>query len=380
MMVLPKAGHQESTVSTTEQVAPTSSRRRRGRVRWLIIAAAAVAVAAGIAVPLTLRSGPSNTLAATLIYRGSMSVGAVAFSPNGKVLATSGEFENIYLWDVATGRRIATLMLPADPAWNTPGAWSLAFSPGGNLLAAGNYDISKSSVWLFDVNTGRLVATLTAPIAADYNSVAFSPDGQMLAAVDQTNRVYLWDVNTGGLAATLSTPFAAGFTSVAFSPDGQTLAAAAQHDSTVYLWDLGTRSLIAALKSPGHNGLSSVTFSPDGKTVAAGDMVNRVYLWDVATHQLAATLTDPEGVAEPFWQIPGNVAIAFSPDGKTLAAAPSDCETGSVSLFDTDTDQLQTTLFQPDNNVGCADVVAFSPRGNVLAVGDGPYAYLYHIG
>ena len=151
---------------------------------------------------------------------------SVAFSPDGKILATWGAMQEVWpnelvwLWDVAGRRRIATFTVPSGSAARDqppPAAVELAFSPGGKILAAWG---DEERVWLWDVAGRQRIATITSP---DTESVVFSPDGSTLAGVGE-GKVWLWDVAGRRHTATITSPDTHSFALVAFSPDGKTLA------------------------------------------------------------------------------------------------------------------------------------------------------------
>ncbi|MGI5328769.1 WD40 repeat domain-containing serine/threonine protein kinase [Actinomadura nitritigenes] len=232
-------------------------------------------------------------------------VGALAFSPDGKTLASSSADRTVRLWDVTARRNTATFGDKSD-------ASSVAFSPDGKTLATGG---TEATVRLWDAATGRTTATLTSdPSSVDYvQSVAFSPDGRTLASGSSKGTAQLWDMATRRSTATLE--HGSGVSSVAFSPDGRTLATG-DDKGIVRLWDVATRRNTATLTS--HQGkpqnIDSVAFSPDGRTLATGVGGNyrTVRLWDVASRRNTATFGDEDGDV---------VSVAFSPDGRTLASS-----------------------------------------------------------
>jgi serine/threonine protein kinase/DNA-binding beta-propeller fold protein YncE len=236
--------------------------------------------------------------------------GTAAFSPDGTLLATATGLNSnnrVYLWDVAADKLIRTLTNPRPS-----GIDAVGFSPDGKLLAVGNGE--HACVW--ELATSKLALNLNTASVID--GVAFSPDGKLLAAAGGTSKgpVFVWDVATGKRLATLYGPntFAYGVHGVAFSPDGKLLVAGGG-DGSIYLWNVATDSLIATLPSSSRGSqLAWVAISPDGRLVAGADWGNNhAYLWDVVTHKLVGTFTDPGG--SQVW------SVAFNPDGKLLAAA-----------------------------------------------------------
>jgi len=277
------------------------------------------------------------TLAAADDMGGGLSV---AFSPDGHMLASGSGDGTIWLWDVATGRSIATL------EGHTDGVFSVAFSPDGRILASGSFD---STIRLWDVGTGRSTATLEGHTGY-VTSVAFSPDGRMLASGSGDNTIRLWDVATGRSTATLE-GHTHGVFSVAFSPDGRMLASGSE-DSTIRLWDVGTGRSTAILE--GHTGDVFMAFSPDGRMLASGSSDKTIRLWDVATGRSTATLQGHAGYV---------TSVAFSPDGRMLASGSLD---NTIWLWDVATGRSIATL---EGHTDGVFSVAFSPDGRMLASG-----------
>jgi WD40 repeat protein len=282
---------------------------------------------------LTAAAWPATGILTGLTY----GAASVAFSPDGKTLASGSYDDTIRLWDVATGRTIRILT-------GHTGVYTVAFSPDGKTLASGGAD---DSVRLWDVATGRTIRILTSHIG-EADSVAFSPDGKILASGNLDHTVRLWDVATGRTIRIL-TGHTGAVSSVAFSPDGKTLATGTED---ARLWDVATGRLIRVLT--GHTSLiDSVAFSPDGETLATGSTDRTVRLWDVATGLPEGTLTGHTDYVD---------SVAFSPDGKTLASSSYD---GTVRLWNAAVGRPLT------GTTGDVDSAAFSPDGKTLAGSSG---------
>ncbi len=249
----------------------------------------------------------------------SSSVRSVAFSPDGSTLASGFSDTTLGLWDVATRARRHTLQ------GHTSSVLSVAFSPDGRTLASGSHD---KTLGLWDVATGARRHTLKGH-SHSVKSVAFSPDGRTLASGSDDNTLRLWDVATGARRHTLK-GHSSSVRSVAFSPDGTTLASGSS-DNTLGVWDVATGARRHPLK--GHsNSVLSVAFSPDGRTLASGSSDNTLGVWDVATGARRHTL---KGHSSVVW------SVAFSPDGRTLASGSDD---KTLGLWDVATGARRHTL------------------------------------
>ena len=268
-------------------------------------------------------------------------VNSVAFSPDGKILASGSGDETIRLWDATTGEHIETLSGHRGPVR------SVAFSPDGKILASGSYD---DAIRLWDATTGEHIETLNGH--RDWvNSVAFSPDGKILASGSGDETIRLWDATTGEHIETLS-GHRGSVWSVAFSPDGQILASG-NINEIIRLWNATTGEHIETLS--GHRGpVRSVAFSPDGKILASGSYDDAIRLWDATTGEHIETLNGHRDWVN---------SVAFSPDGKILASGSGDA---TIRLWNATTGEHIETL---SGHRGSVVSVAFSPDGKILASG-----------
>jgi WD40 repeat protein len=284
---------------------------------------------------------------ATLNESGS-AIHAIAFSPDGKILASGHEDAAVRLWQVSDGSLVGTLY------GHTASVLSLAFSPDGQFLATGSND---QTVRIWRTSDWGLVRSLEP--SCFVIGVAFSPDGQTLLAGCSWSAVQLFQVSDGSLVPGWET---VGGSSFAFSPDGQFLAVGHSLDNSTALIRVSDVNQVFYLINPpddpasygnSNSQITELAFSPDGKLLAAASADRSVGLWRVSDGSLLQTL----------WGRSGYSSVAFSPDGQMLAAASFGED---VELWQVSEGRLLRTFRGPYR----ISAVAFSPDGHSLVSSD----------
>jgi sugar lactone lactonase YvrE len=319
-------------------------------------------------------SAPIRTLTSQSIG----GIGALSFSPDSRVLALAGHDRawggKVWLWDPASGRHLGTLDGHPHPVNG------LAFSPDGRLLAT-SADGDRT-VRLWDPATGRQIRSLDGhPFGVE--AIAFSGNGRVLITCCYNNTVWIWDAATGQargnskLAAPGSKAVAVMKRATgrklypggwAFSADGRVLATCGS-DGKVQIWDPSAgqneRTLERASTKYGKL-LNTQCLSPDGKQLAIADM-DHTQVWNPATGRVLRTLGNRAGGVSTS-QV---YAVAFSSDGHLLATGDFD---GNARVWDLTSGRLMHTFKsepRPDALWGIhVSCVAFSPDGRLLASGE----------
>ncbi len=260
-------------------------------------------------------------------------VTSLAFSPDGKILASGSTDYTIKLWDVSTGQCLRTL------EGHTNEVWSVAFSQDNCTLASGSDD---DTVKLWNTSTGECLKTLQGHLSWAL-SVVFKAESQLLSGSDDRT-VKLWDINTGECIQSFEKHHNGGIRSISLSPNHQILASGSE-DRSIRLWNTQTGECLKTLL--GHsNRVFSVAFSPQGDILASGGHDHQVKLWSLDTGECFKTLQGHFS-----WVF----AVAFSPQGKLLASGGHD---QTVKLWSVDTGECLNTLQGYTNQILS---VSFSP-------------------
>lgn len=316
-------------------------------------------------------------------------VSAVAFSPDGGLIASGSEDHRVRLWQLSSARLVRRL------EGHSSAVTAVAFSPDGGAVASASKD---RTVRLWDVRSGKLLRTLQGHVYHVY-AVAFDPTGRWLATASWDRTIQLWDVKTGELLKKLRGHSAA-VRAVDFSRDGKLLASGSD-DQTVRLWDAATGKELEVLT--GHAGaVNAVTFRPDGESLFSGSTDHTVRSWPLPGGALDRTPDGTPGrklgdcgapvlslAVSANGQLVGGAcggggsvlwdagtgaeirrgrgpalearAVAFSPDGRRMATGADDA---SILVEDVATGRMLASL---SGNVGHLEAVGYGPDGRVLA-------------
>ena len=271
-------------------------------------------------------------------------VGGVAFSPDGKTLATASADHTVKFWNVATGKELAALEAHGDIVT------SIAFSKDGDQFATAGFD-GTAKVW--NAEKRRVLHTLRGHRGAVL-TVAFDPRGRNLATGGIDGTVRIWDLASGNEAEAPGAQHGSWVNALAYRPDGRVLATVSS-DEEIWLRDTGRGEPL--ILRPKLAEVRSVVFSPDGKWVATGTRYGITKVWDDRGREVASLKSKHGG---DVW------AVAFSPDGKTLATPDGDWNKPSdVVLWDTST-WKERARFRHTNEVLS---LAFHPKKPILAAG-----------
>ncbi|MBT3322688.1 MAG: hypothetical protein HN392_10435 [Anaerolineae bacterium] len=277
------------------------------------------------------------------------SLDSVAFSPDGKILASGGSYSDnkIHLWSVQTGQHLRVLK------GHFSGVRSLAFSPDGRTLASSGWD---AILHLWDLKTGEIIASHNEHTSV-VHSTAISPDGSILATGGDAGLIRLWDVETGEKIGVLNTK-SSRITSLLFSDKRNLLIAGTDEPAfNIQMWDISSLERIDSLS--GHESFVQVlSISSNQRYLASGGALgdNAVYIWDMENN--GALLHTFDGHTRSV------KSLAFSNNEKILATGDGK---GTLRIIDIATGEIQYTIEAHD----CAiTALAFEPEiGSLLSGG-----------
>ncbi len=289
-------------------------------------------------------------------------VNALAWAPDGKMLASGGSDTKIHLWESDIGVPVQTLFGHAH-AINT-----LGWSPDGRLIASGDaggevrvWEPARRILVRFRHNQNLFGANPLKGFKEGIEALCWSPDGRWIASGGLDKKVEIWHANT--CETLLVYHGHQGFLrngavfALAWSPDGKWIASGSA-DFLCHVWDAVTGETLSTYQGHQHlfeGGIRTLVWSPDGKRIASGSSDTTAHIWDALTGTQEFVLRGHTGMVK---------AVAWSPDGKWLASGGAD---GLVRVWDA-ADGSLALIYQ--KHTGAVNAVAWSPNGEMLASAD----------
>ena len=267
-------------------------------------------------------------------------VWCVAFSPDGQRLASGSADKTVKVWDVESGRELKTLR------GHDEGICHVTFSPDGKHIASAE---RGKAIKIWDAETGSEVTDIQRSPTKG-NGMGFSPDGRHFASCNDDG-ISVWDTTSGVEVMTIPSAHKLWVTCVVYSPDGKSIVSCGW-DSSIKVWDASTGKQTMALRSRNQR-LSYVNYDSSGKFIVAPDQGNTISIWDTVTGEVVMTLTGHEATIR---------SVAFSPDGRTIISGSGD---RTIRVWDTSWSRDPMLIHTDSYTLG----LSFSPDGRKFATG-----------
>ncbi|MDR1174301.1 MAG: WD40 repeat domain-containing protein [Treponema sp.] len=274
-------------------------------------------------------------------------INTVAYSPDGRRIATGSKDNTVKIWDVESGREIRTL------SGHTNSVRAAGYSPDGRRIVSGSLDTS-AKIW--NAETGQEIRTLSGH-SGGIRSVAYSPDGRRIVSGSIDKTVKIWNAETGQEIRAL-TGHNSSVYAVNYSPDGRRIISGSR-DNTIKIWDAETGREIRSIAAfEGRIFTLDIAWKPDGSRIAAtgGNLLIRE--WNAETGQETKRITGQGSDDDGF------SAVRYSPDGKQIIAGTYE---SGARIFDANTGRELRSLAMP----GAVSAVTYSPDGRRILSGSG---------
>jgi WD40 repeat protein len=290
-----------------------------------------------------VRIWDAATLQPVRVFHGHIAeVQAVAFHPNGRQVSSVSSDQTVRLWQLDAETP------PQQLAGHQGYIWSAAFNPDGHRIVSGSAD---RSVKIWDVATQKVIRSLPAH-KAPVTVALFSPDGKAILSAGGDDVLKLWNADSGEELRTFSGHKAA-VMAAAFDKDGKRIASAAA-DRMIKIWDAASAKVLHTLE--GHQAaVSAVAWHPGGKLLASGDAEGTIKLWNADSGKVGVTYTGHST---------GVSGLSFSPDGERLASSGGE---GLVKIWNLAGDKEPALLRKLDGHTGALSTVTYSADGRLLA-------------
>jgi WD40 repeat protein len=307
-------------------------------------------------------SDPENSIPRlTRVVEHTENVTSVAFNPQGTMLATGSDDQTVRLWDVSDPRNPRQIGEP----YSFLRIRDLVFSPDGSYLVPVTSNLFHDNSYLLDIRNPAAVLPITLE-GLQSDAVAFSPDGKLLASRSYYGDIRVLDISQPPQTPLLSQIPVAGAvmnSTLAFSPDG-TILATGGSEKSITLWDITDPLKPVALGQPliGHaSDVIKIAFSPDGSLLASGSSDNTAILWDVKYLEIARNTAEVQPLDEITYD------LALTQDGNWLATGSFD---GTFTLWDASGPGLPVPVARSEKlHKAYISGLAFNPSGTILATG-----------
>lgn len=267
-------------------------------------------------------------------------INSIAFSLDGKILASGSADGNVKLWDTSSGKQIRSLIRHPYPII------SIAFSPDGNILATGS---DSGVITLWDLNYKEKIRTFKEH-EGKVCSILFSNDGKFLISSSEDKTIRLRDMKSGKEIKVLR-EHTGSVNSIAISRDNKILVSGSS-DGTVIIWDVLTRQSIKKIKT---DPINSIALSPDVKFIAVGSTDGKINILDLESATEKVSFTNQKGF------IGIGSCLHFSPDGRLIASGSSD---SSLIIIELNSGKVVSNLKLHKKGINS---IAFSPDGKIIA-------------